>query len=307
LIFGPEFPKSRDALREGFYQLLARGYELEAKRGAGLAAYRGGIALLATLCAQDWAQRTMFPREAMLVRRFVAESKLAADAEATVRESLMLHSCAAVWRRALQQLGREPFAELARVRGEEHLRATLAQGRGAMLVHSHTLFASMFWTWLEHAGIAPGVAIGHWAWAQARGHQRSEASSWVPEVARELHQANATMRAGGLAHLFGDGVQGGRQTEVAFCSRRRGFRPAFAEIALGAGAPVLTTAVRLAPDGTLHFEIDAPLEDDAAAPRAERIARLLAQYVERLARRWREAPAQIPWNDMVNHLRFAAL
>ena len=307
MIFGPSFPKSQDALREGFYQLLQRGYEQEAARGAGLAAYRSGIVLLGALCGEPWAQRTLFPREAALVRRFVAESKLAADPEATVRDSLILHSCAAIWRRLLQQLGREPFAEVARMRGEEHLRAALAAGRGAMLVHSHTLFASMFWTWLEHAGIAPGVAIGHWAWAQGRGDLRADKGKWVPEVARELHEANATMRAGGLAHLFGDGVQGGRHTEVAFCNRRRGFRTAFAEIALGAGAPMLTTAARLAPDGTLLFEIDAPLEDDAAAPRAERSARLLAQYAERLARRWREAPAQIPWNDMVNHLRFPAL
>ena len=307
MIFGPSFRKSQDALRESFYQLLQRGYEQEASRGAGLAAYRAGIALLRAMCAEPWAQRTVFPREAALVRRFLAESRLPVDAEATVRESLVLHSAAAVWRRLLQQLAREPFAGIARMRGEAHLRAVLARGRGAMLVHSHTLFASMFWTWLEHAGVAPGVAIGHWAWAQGRGDLRANKGSWVPEVARELHEANATMRAGGLAHLFGDGVQGGRQTEVEFCNRRRGFRTAFAEIALGAGAPMLTTAVRLGPDGTLEFEIDPPLEDDGSAPRGERVARLLDQYAQRLARRWREAPAQIPWNDMVNHLRFPPL
>ena len=307
MIFGPSFPKSQDALREGFYGLLARAYEQETGRGAGLAAYRSGIALISAMCGEPWAQRTLFPRESALVQRFVAESRLGVDVQAMLRESLTLHSCAAVWRRLLQQLAREPFAQIAHMRGEEHLRATLAKGRGAMVVHSHTLFASMFWTWLEHAGIAPGVAIGHWAWAQGRGDQRADKGTWVPEVARELHEANATMRSGGLAHLFGDGVQGGRHTEVEFCNRRRGFRTAFAEIALGAGAPVLTTAVRFGADGTLAFEIDPPLEDDAAAPRAERIARLLEQYVERLARRWREAPAQIPWNDMVNHLRFPPL
>ena len=308
MIFGPEFPKSQDRLREGLYELLRRSYERAEEKGQGLAVYRSSFQVLRALAEQPWAQPTIFPAESRLVRQFLAQTKLRpADAGKLVSRSLLLHAAAATWRRTLQRMARAPFLSLCDVSGEEFLKDALAQGRGVMVLHRHTLFASLFWSWLEHAGYVPGVTLGHWAWAPGSRGAREDPKAWVPEVARELMGAAASLRAGGLAHVFADGIVGARPIELEFCNRRRGFRPAFAELALGTNSLMLSAGVDMRADGRLAVRVEAPLADDAALPRAERGARLVREYAARLRERWEEDPAQLPWNDMLNHLRFPAL
>ena len=304
MIFGPEFPRSQDELREGLYRLLQRSYARAGKAGHALAVYRSSFDLFGRLCAERWAQETAFANEAQLVRRFLREARLPApDPGAVVAKSLLLHSAAATWRRTLQRMSREPFLSLCEVNGAERLRAALGEGRGAMLVHRHTLFASVFWSWLEHSDIAPGVTLGHWAWEKGRQGEREDPKRWIPEVARELKEASLSLRAGGLAHVFGDGIQGGQAIEVEFCGRKRGFRPTFAELVSGSGAAILTAGVVMGTDGRLAMHIGRPLAADPALPRAERNGRLVREYAERVRRQWERDPAQIPWNDMNNHLR----
>jgi lauroyl/myristoyl acyltransferase len=305
VIFGPGFPKSKDELRENVFRLLQRSYLALRKSGHSLKVYRSSFDLLDRLCAERWAQATMYPEESLLVERFVRECGLPGEPRAVVQKSLLLHAAAATWRRLLQELEREAFLPLVEVRGEEHLRAALEAKRGVMIAHCHMLFEPLFWSWLVHNGIAPGVTLGHWAWEPGRKPgDRTDPKRAVPEMARDLMNASSTLRAGGLAHVFGDGVQGSRSRDIAFCGRRRGFRPTFAEIALSAGATTLTAAVAMGADGRLTIEIETPLEDDAAAPRAARVARLVDQYAARLEARWRRDPAQLPWGDMATQLRF---
>jgi lauroyl/myristoyl acyltransferase len=217
-----------------------------------------------------------------------------------VQKSLLVHAAAACWRRLLQEARAEAFLPLTTARGAEHLRAALDAGRGVMLVHSHTLFEPLFWSWLEHQGIAPGVTLGHWAWERGRSPgDRTDPKRAVPEMAREMFAATKTLRAGGLAHVFGDGVQGSRQTEIAFCNRRRGFRSTFAELAIGAGATTLSVAVSMGAEGTMTMEIEPPFVGNAEG--------LVREFAARLARRWSRDAAQLPWGDMVTHLRFPAL
>jgi lauroyl/myristoyl acyltransferase len=308
VIFGPAFPKSRDEQRENLFRLFQRGFQAAAKQRRGGEVYRSSFELLGRLGAERWAQLALYPEETALIERFVRECGLPAEPGAVVQKSLLVHAAAATWRRILQGLSREALAPLFQVRGEEHLRAALAAGRGVMIAHCHTLFEPLFWSWLVHQDIAPGVTLGHWAWEQGRKPgDRTDPRRAVPEMARELHAASQTLRAGGLAHVFGDGVQGSRQTEIAFCNRRRGFRSTFAEMAVAAGASTLTVAVAMGADGRMAIEIEPPLADDAAAPRALRVERLVREYAGRLERRWQREPAQIPWGDMAAHLRFAPL
>jgi len=307
LIFGPGFPRSKDELRENLFRLFQRSFEAAAKSGRGAAVYRSSFDLLGRLAAERWAQVTIWPEESALVERFARECAQAGEPRAVVQKSLLLHAAAACWRRMLQELGRDAFLALTQVRGGEHLRTALDQRRGVMIAHGHSLFEPLFWSWLEHSGIAPGVTLGHWAWEPGRKPgDRTDPKRAVPEMARELLAASQTLRAGGLAHVFGDGVQGSRQTELVFCSRRRGFRSTFAEMAIAAGATTLSATASMGVDGRLTIDIEAPFPDDAAAPRPARVERLSGEYASRLARRWQADPAQLPWGDMATHLRFPA-
>jgi lauroyl/myristoyl acyltransferase len=308
VIFGPGFPKSQDELRENLFRLFQRSFQAAAKGGRGAAVYRSSFDIVGRLCAERWAQATIYPQESALVERFVREAGLPLEPRAAVQKSLLVHAAAAMWRRMLQGLGRDAVLPLFEARGVEHLRAAMDAKRGVMIAHSHTLFEPLFWTWLVHQGIAPGITLGHWAWEQGRKPgDRTDPKRAVPEMARELMTASQTLRAGGLAHVFGDGVQGSRQTEIAFCNRRRGFRSTFAEMAVAAGATTLTAAVSMGADGKMTMEIEPALSDDPAAPRAVRVENLVRQYAARLEQRWRREAAQLPWGDMATHLRFPAL
>lgn len=308
MIFGPGFPRSKDDLRENLFRLFQRSFQLAAKGGRPFAVYRSSFDLLGRLAAERWAQLTIYPEETALIERFARESGAPGEPQALVQKSLLLHAAAASWRRMLQGLGAEALLRLCEARGEEHLHAALAAGGGVVIAHCHMLFEPLFWSWLEHKGIAPGVTLGHWAWEQGRKPgDRTDPKRAVPEMARELMTASQTLRAGGLAHVFGDGVQGSRQTEIAFCNRRRGFRSTFAEMAVAAGATTLTAAVSMGADGKMTMEIEPALSDDPAAPRAVRVENLVRQYAARLEQRWRREAAQLPWGDMATHLRFPAL
>lgn len=308
MIFGPGFPRSQDELRENLFRLFQRSFQSLAKSGHSLKVYRSSFELYGRLAAERWAQLTIWPEETALIERFAREAGLPGEPQAMVQKSLLLHAAAATWRRMLQGLGRDALLRLCVARGEEHLRAALDAKRGVLIAHCHTVFAPLFWSWLEHKGIAPGVTLGHWAWEQGRkAGDRTDPKRAVPEMARELFAASQTLRAGGLAHVFGDGVQGSRQTEIAFCNRRRGFRSTFAEMAVAADATTLSAAVSMGADGRMTMEIEPSFTDDASLPRAERVERLVREYAARLEKRWQREAAQLPWGDMTTHLRFPAL
>jgi len=307
LIFGPGFPRSKDELRENLFRLFQRSFQLAAKGGHALGVYSSSCEIFGRLGAERWAQLTIYPEETALIERFVRECALRAEPRAVVQRSLLVHAAAATWRRLLQGLPREALRPLFEARGVEHLRGALGAGRGVVIAHCHTVFEPLFWSWLAGENIAPGVTLGHWAWEQGRKPgDRTDPKRAVPEMARELHAASQGLRAGGLAHVFGDGVQGSRQTEIVFCNRRRGFRSTFAEMAVAANAATLSAAVSLGTDGRMTIDIEPPLADDAAAPRALRVERLVREFAARLEKRWQSDACQLPWGDMATQLRFPA-
>ena len=302
-LHGPARVRSRDELREGLFRLLQRSYTLAARRGGGLEVYRSSAALIHQLCGERWAQETIFPAESVLVRRFLAEAGLeAADPARAVQHSLMANSWISTWAAILMRLERAQFRSLCEVAGEEHLRAALAAGRGTVLAHSHTLFVQLFWTWMKHQDLDPGVSIWRWAWGRKPEEIRDPRVRAI-ESARELHAAKKALRRGGLVQVLADGLQGSRKIGLPFCNRLRGFETTFAELALDAGAAVVPANVMLAADGRLHIEIGRPF---AAPPedgeRSARVRWCLEGYVEHLRRLWREHPSDVSWYQMKRHL-----
>lgn len=306
MLFGPAFPKSQDELREKFYLLLRRSYLMAQKHGKGLEVYRSCFGLIDRLCAERWAQHTIFPAETALVRRFLAETRLpVTDPDAVVHGSLRGHSWKAIWYRILQTLPRQDFTSVCTVTGAEHLKAAQAAGRGVVIAHSHTLFAPIFWNWLEHEGIGPGITVWQWAWKPGRkpGELRDPRVRAL-ESARELHAAARVLRAGGLVHILADGTESHQQIVLPFCGRERGFRTTFAELAADANALVITADVTLCSEGQIRIEIGPPLVDAPERGRGERVASFVRQYADHLYSRWVKHVDEVSWTDMKLHLQF---
>jgi len=303
---GPARAKSADPLRENFFQLLLRSYRTAEKQGKGLAVYHSCAELAYGLCGERWAQHTIFPAEFALVRRFLKEAGLsAADPDSVTRLNLMANPWAAAWTDALQALDRGQFGSVCAVSGGELLRSALAQGRGVVCAHHHTLFAPLFWTWLDREDIAPGVLIREWE-KTARPVAARTPGNQALEGARELKAALEMLRQGGMVHIMADGYKGNRKITLPFCNRQRGFETTFVELALMAGAPILTVAARFSGDGRIRIEIGPALADDPRQDRAARTERLLRQFVAHLQQQWQEHPADISWFQMQRHLNLPA-
>jgi lauroyl/myristoyl acyltransferase len=302
-LYGPARTRSQDELRENFFRLLQRSCLIGAKQGQGIAVYRSIARTLHNLCGEPWVHATIFPFETRLVRSFLSETGLpAAKPQSIVQKSLMANAWLAVANTVLQKLNRPDFVSLCTVSGSENLHAARAGGRGVMIAHSHTLFAQLFWCWLEHEGIASGVTTWQWAWGKSRGETQDPRTRAL-ESARELHAAVATLREGGLVHVVADGDKGARETVLPFFNRRRGFRPAFAELAVTTSAPVITVDVTLAVDGGILIEIGKPFTEDSPDDhRTRRVEALVLQYAEHLRERWRSYPADLPWFVMRQQL-----
>ena len=303
VLHGPARTKSGDELRENFFRLLQRSCLIGAKQGQGLAVYRSIAKTLYNLCGEPWVHSTIFPFENNLVRSFLVETGMPiADPQSVVQKSLMGNAWLAIANSILQRLNPRDFASLCSVAGAENLHAARAVGRGVMIAHSHTLFAQLFWSWLEHEGIASGVTTWQWAWGKSRNETRDPGTRTV-ESARELHAAVGTLREGGLVHIVADGDKGTREIVLPFCNRRRGFRPTFAELAVTTNALIITVDVNLAADGGILIEIGAPfVENTSDHHRSRRVEELVLRYAEHLRRRWQAYPADLPWFVMRQQL-----
>ncbi len=300
-----------DTLREQAYEILTRSYQRAERvgKGSGLVVYRSSAQLIHDLCGERWVRATVFPRETRLVKRFLKATGLGpADPVPVVQRSLMGNVWARIWTEILLELERDAFARVCSVGGREHLITAMSAGRGAILAHSHTLFAQLFWRWLEHQELDSGLTLWQWTWSKSESEYRDPKNKAL-EGARELHVAVSTLRREGLVHVLADGHHGGnRYIEVPFFNRRRQFRLTFAELAVHTGAPVLTVDVALQRDGQIAMEISPQLKADSdATERQKRVDSLVLQYVHHLHRRWDRYPAAIPWLQMGLHLEWPRL
>lgn len=299
---GPARARSGDELRDNFFRLFLRSYRIAGEGGHGLTVYRACAAHVHRLCGEDWAQRTIFPAESALVRRFLGGTGLQVrDPRLEEQLNLMANPWAATWTEALQQMTRADFTAICSVTGEQILHTALAEGRGAVCAHYHTLFAPLFWTWIKHAGIPAGILIREWAKTR-RAAEAGDPRTRALEGARELQTAAGTLRKGGLVHVMADGYEGSRKTVLAFGNRQRGFETTFIDLALMTGAPILTVAVKFSADGGIGVEFGPALRDDPALPRAARTQALLQQYLAHVLRHWQNHPADISWFQMKRHL-----
>lgn len=297
---------SGDPLRENFYRFLLRSYLRAKTVGQGTQAYFAIVRTLHQFCAESWVQGTVYPGETAVVRRFLKATGLPVkDAGAFVQRSLATHACARVFGETLRTIPKEEFSALCSVTGKEHLLKALASGRGVVVVHTHTLLAELFWSWLEHEGIAPGMTLWQWTFGKDRA-ELSDPKKRAIDSARELHAAMGVLREGGLVHSMADGPNGVEKIELPILRRLRPYRTGFATLALRANALVITAEVFLASNGSLAIVIGQPFVDlPPDRDHAQRLDKLIGQFAAHHLRVLKARPANIPWFQMKAHMRFS--
>jgi hypothetical protein len=302
---GPARLSSGDPLREGFFRLYARSFERseKIKPGSGRAVYRAAARAALELCGQPWAQGTIFPEETKLAREFLRETGIADGAEdAFVQQALLLNAWAPAWMGLLLKFSRDEFKAYCLVQGLEHLRVAQQEKRGIIFAHAHTLFTQVFWRWLEHVKIPPGITLWQWTWNRPR-KDKEDPKLRAIEGGREMYAAARLLREGGVVHSLVDGRWGGDRVAVEFFNRKRIFQPSFAELSLMTGAAVLPVDVIVRTDGRIRIDIGerlAPPAPDVA--RDKRAEHLVHEYVRHLAGRWRRYAANLEWFQVRRHL-----
>ena len=183
--------------------------------------------------------------------------------------------------------------------GEEILNAAQANERGVILVAYHDLLANKF----DHPRLKGTFLIGgvHTYLAY---HQIRNPDIQATLFAQQLHGAHQQLLAGGLVQILPDGHIGrGEGIRVDFHGRYCRFRSTFAELALMTGAAVIAVAGELDHQEQVRIHLLGPLDAGAETmPQAERVARLVNQYVALLNQMWTKTPWLVPCYQMRSHL-----
>jgi len=277
--------------------LLAR---LPAVIGYRIACWRG-----------DWVRRHQAGKRAELARnlgQLLAEEVSPATAQQVMRDWFRHASCEALDVMRLRHRAR-PLRRLVRVRGQEHLEAALAAGKGAILCSAH--FGSYHSGFsVLHASGFPVTTIGRWQYKYTAGLSAAERRFW-DRVYRRVRrhrqrpniepwpgrfqvaaQAAAALRAGEVVTISIDAPpldsDQARAVDVAFLGRRARLLPGVVTLAQLTGAPVLTCFIYRSPDYRHQvLEISEPVPMDGETATAfGRCAAQVSAAIQRNPAHW---------------------
>ena len=224
---------------------------LPARLGYRLACWRG-----------DWCLRYRVEKRSEIVRNLhlVLGDELGQDeAEQIAREFFRMTSCEAIDIMRLRGRARS-LGKLVEIRGREHLDATLAEGKGAILCTGHFGSCSSAFS-LLHASGYPVTAIGRTYGKYAADMSSSERRLWDFVMSRRLQRhrqrpnieplpgriqvavrAAVALRANEVVTISSDapplGADRARATEMPFLGQKARLLPGVVGLAQLAGAPV---------------------------------------------------------------------
>jgi len=184
------------------------------------------------------------------------------------------------------------------VKGLEHLRAALAEGRGVLILSGHC------GNWeLAGARLAREVRLTNIARPMANplvdaaiAAQRSAAGVRTidaRDAAREVFRVLARNESVGV--LLDQNASRGERVFVEFLGRPAATNFGLAMLALRSGAPVLPAFSERGPDGRHHAWIGPPIEPCSAGELPERIGRTTARYTAAIEGYVRRRPDQWFW------------
>jgi len=229
------------------------------------------------------------------------------QAREAVRDYFRNHYASQLLVMVYDRLGREGIGALAEVRGAEHLRAALASGRGAVLVHGHFGPEQLALAALSLSGFdctQVGFLSGDGLSAVGRSvalRQRRRCEARIPgrivEATGPVLPLLRILRAGGVVLTSGDGSgrreRIGRHVPLPFFGQTVLFPTGPARVAGAAGAALLPVFVTRGEAAPYAVVVEPPLDagDALAATR---------EFVARYERRVAENPAFMRFLDVFN-------
>ena len=267
--------------------------------------YPVGAPLVARFFDQPLVQQLIFRDEVRALRQFyrLIEQPLV-DEAAFIHQALTFRR-GRFWRIAGSvRATPENMDRWVEVVGWPLLQRAYEQGRGVVLVHSHTFslpFARHFLKRMLPTDRRAVVSIA----AVQRGLLDVERDAFRRQrYVEQLYACQKALEQGGIASIAGDERQGtSRGVTLPFHGRQRLFKTGFAHLAVTTGAQVLPVFTSSTLSGKATIEFGEPFvlasADQAPDKQIEALVRVYATYLEE---KWRVGAANIPPAKMRNHL-----
>lgn len=208
------------------------------------------------------------------------------------------------WRdRILARYSDNDIGQWVHLSGLEHLEGAVAGGRGVVLLGSHFVGQRIAMLRLARMGYPLHVLESQRRYENlgvegSRSIRVIQLDTDGRFYLRAVYLAQTALRAGGLLVTMGDAYFGSTSLPVDFLGRERTFRTGFAELALGAGSPVVPVFPSIHRSGQIRVDILPPLDPGPAAmDHRQRVEGLVGQYAGLLAHRWKSDPANVSWNS----------
>jgi Kdo2-lipid IVA lauroyltransferase/acyltransferase len=260
----------------------------------------------------DWCFRYRTGKRSQItgnLRRVLGDELGQQEAERLAREFFRMTSCEVI--DVMRLRGRAwPLRKLVEIRGREHLDATLAAGKGAILCTAHFGSCNSAFS-LLHASGYPLTAIGRTPWKYATDVSSIERRLWDFLYARRLKrhrqrpniepwpgrfkvavQAAVALRANEVVTISSDAppldADQARAVEMPFLGRKARLLPGVVSLAQLAGAPVLMMFVYRSADyhhQVLEISPPVSLEGDTVTAFGRCVAAINAA-VERSPAEW---------------------
>jgi lauroyl/myristoyl acyltransferase len=175
-----------------------------------------------------------------------------------------------------QFLDTDFLAAYTTIRGQEHLEAALASGRGALIVSAHFCFTPLIFQWVSRVMRREAVQINL--------QFTEETAEQTIQYARTLRAAARTLALNGVVVTLPDGYQGRQSIQRNFFGVTRPFYLGTWELAVLTRAAPLPAWTSIGLDGHLTIEFFPPFEPPPAASSGESVEYFLTSYID-----WLEA------------------
>jgi len=300
-----ERPDLRDYARTGYKRLSSGGAQRAfSKRlrdqgpsfGKIALPYAMGTRWLMWFSGREARQPALLRRQVRLVKECLPLVGYQANEEPDVIQQSLASNLWRRWRSAaLAQCSSAEFERWVMVSGLPAVQESLRQGRGMVLITSHLALIGAMFAALHRAGHGDLAGVGY-------RYSLLETSEGL-SLAGQLVEAQRALARGGIALVVADGYMGSsRGITLPFFGRSRVFRAGFAELALGAGAPIVPASVAMDRTGRTHVRFLPPLQAAGAGHQGE-VESLVRQYVDILRREWSENLGCLRWRHLEQFLK----
>jgi KDO2-lipid IV(A) lauroyltransferase len=195
-------------------------------------------------------------------------------------------------------LNQKRLAEAVEIRGLEHLREALGEGRGAILLSGH--FGA--WDWIGPAFALSGFAVDLFARSQKNPlfddlviRYRSWLGANIILTSGTPRAMLRSLRQNRLLVMLADQDGGRNGIFIPFMGRPASTAPGVARIALHTGSPILIGFIIRQPDDRHLFVIEPPMQVNRGGDPEQDVRRILEAYNRKLEEQIRAHPHQWFW------------